>query len=149
METKPGKSCTFPRLSAKRSTISSAAPSFTGRLLKTAITLTSRLLAGDYNAAAADAFGHVERLECLRHQLPCHLPVGWILGDADVDLESAPWSTSRSSTRSASLKAASPCLFGHDDADLVVAEAGEGGAFCVRGSWNAAFRSRASAFRRD
>src|SRR5215217_3931099 len=129
METNPGKSCTFPRLSAKRSTISSAAPSFTGRLLKIAINPTSRLLMGHYDAAATDAFGHVEGFECLRHQLPRYLSVCWILGDADVDLEVGPILHQPLEHPLRQPESALAGLFCHDDADLVVAEAGEGGAF--------------------
>src|SRR5215212_11558147 len=132
METNPGKPCTFPRLSAKRSTISSAAPSFTGRLLKIAITFPSELLVGDDDAAATDAFGHFERLEGLPHQLPRHLPVGGILSDSDVDLEVRPFLRQPPEHTLRQAEAALSGLAGHNDADLVVAEAGEGGVFWRR-----------------
>src|SRR5215208_173133 len=132
METNPGKHCTFPRLSAQRSTISSAASSFTGRLLKIAITFPSELLVGDDDAAATDAFGHLERLEGLPHQLPRHLPVGRILGDPGIDLEVRPFLRQPSEHMLRQAEAALSGLAGHNDADLVVAEAGEGGAFWRR-----------------
>src|SRR5215208_8038693 len=124
METNPGKPCTFPRLSAKRFTISSAAPSFTGRQLKIAITFPSELLVGDDDAAATDAFGHLERLEGLPHQLPRHLPVGRILGDPDVDLEIRTFLRQPSEHALRKPVGVLSCLVRHDYADLIVAEAG-------------------------
>ena len=54
----PGKPWTLPRLSRNLSTTRSAAPSFTGRLLKIAITRATGSM-GDHDAASADALGHL------------------------------------------------------------------------------------------
>src|SRR5919202_7154413 len=103
-------------------------PSFTGKRLTTAITATSELLAGDHDAAAADAFGHLERLEGLPHQLPRGPPVSGILGDPDVDLEVGPFLRQPPEHPLRQPVGALAGLAGHDDADLVITEAGEGGA---------------------
>src|SRR5215218_4060514 len=125
MDTKPGKPCTCPRLSAKRSTIRSAAPSLTGRLLKIAITAPLELLAGDHDAAAADALGHLERLEGLTHQLPGAGAVFGIPGDPDIDLEVGPLFGQPPEHRLGQPVGALVALSRQDDTDLVVAEAGE------------------------
>src|SRR5215212_4141836 len=127
METNPGKSCTCPRLPAKRSTISSAAPSLTGRLLKIAITETSELLAGDHDAAAANSFGHLERPEDLSHQFPRARPMRRVLGDTHVYLEVCAVLYQALEHPLRQPVATFTTLAGQDHADLVVPETGEHG----------------------
>ena len=75
IETKTGKFRTCPRLLANRSTICPAAPFLTGSRLSTASYRTSRLLpCGDY-AAATNALGRAERLECRGEELSGVLPM--------------------------------------------------------------------------
>src|SRR5215207_6627007 len=125
MEANPGNPCTRPRLSANRPTISSAAPSLTGKLLKIAFTDTSELLPGDHDAAAADSFCHLECPESLSHQLPRARSVRRILGDTHVyfEVSSAPCQTLKHPLRQP--VAAFSTFAGQDHAHLVVPEAGE------------------------
>src|SRR3712207_9228555 len=83
---KPGKSWTAPRLSRNLSTTLPAFPSLTGRLLKIAITLDTGSTRYD-DPAAADAPGHLERLQCLAHQLPGLRTALGALCQRDVDIE--------------------------------------------------------------
>src|SRR5215210_8266983 len=124
IDTNPGNPCTWPRLSENRFTISSAAPSLTGRELKIAITDTSEVLAGDHDAAAADAFGHLERPEGLSHEFPRARSVRRILDDSDVDFEVSPALRKPLEHTLRQPITTFTALVGQYGADLIVAEAG-------------------------
>src|SRR5215212_1029229 len=102
-------------------------PSSYGKAVEPAITRAPGST-GNYDAAAADALGHLEGLESLAHQLLGVRPVRRILRHPDVHLE-AVFAAFGQTLENALGHAVSPLalLLGEDRGDLVVSEASADG----------------------